>query len=224
MKIAMIEDDNTISFAVSAFLKRYDMETRIFDSLHVAENIDVKDFDLMILDINLPDGSGFDYLKWLREFSAIPVIMLTVKNTDEYILRGFENGADEYITKPFSLPVLKARIDNLFRRKDMNNSEITCNALSLNLSSMTAKLNNENLELGRQEFAVLSLLLENRGVNVVREKIIDSVWGYDLYEVNDNTLTVTIKRLRQKLKDYGRYIKTIRGIGYMWEDTEDEGQ
>lgn len=224
MKIAMIEDDNTIAFAVSTFLKRYDMDTIILDSLAAAECMDFSDLNLIILDINLPDGSGFDYLKWLREFSSIPVIMLTVKGTDEHILWGFEHGADEYITKPFSLPVLKARIDNLFRRKDMNNSEITCNALSLNLSSMTAKLNNENLELGRQEFAVLSLLLENRGVNVVREKIIDSVWGYDLYEVNDNTLTVTIKRLRQKLKDYGRYIKTIRGIGYMWEDTEDEGQ
>lgn len=222
MKIAMIEDDNTISFAVSTFLKRYDIDTIILGSLSSAEFIDLKDFDLIILDINLPDGSGFDFLKWLRGFSGTPVIMLTVKNTDEYILKGFENGADEYITKPFSLPVLKARIDNLFRRKNFKNSEIICNALSLNLTSMTAKLNNENLELNRQEFVVLKILLENRNANVVRERIIDLVWGYDLYEVNDNTLTVTVKRLRQKLKDYGKYIKTIRGIGYMWEDTEDE--
>lgn len=224
MKIAMIEDDNTISFAVSTFLKRYGMETSIFDSLCVAENIDIKNFDLIILDINLPDGSGFDYLKWLKDFSAIPVIMLTVKDTDEYILKGFENGADEYITKPFSLPILKARIDNLFRRKNLNNNEIIWDALILNSDSMTAKLNNENLELSKQEFAVLNILLENKNINVVRERIIDSVWGYDLYEVNDNTLTVTIKRLRQKLKDYGKYIKTIRGIGYMWENIEDEKQ
>ena len=218
MKIAMIEDDNTISFAVSTFLKRYDIDTIILDSLAGTESIDLNEIDLIILDINLPDGSGFDYLKWLREVSSIPVIMLTVKNTDEYILKGFEDGADEYITKPFSLPVLKARIDNLFRRKNLKNREIICNSLSLDLSSMTAKLNNENLELSRQEFAVLSILLENRNINVVRERIIDSVWGYDLYEVNDNTLTVTVKRLRQKLKAYGKYIKTIRGIGYMWEE------
>lgn len=224
MKIAMIEDDSTISFAVSTFMKRYDMEVAIFDSLAAAEKIDLKDLNLIILDVNLPDGSGFEYLKWLREFSKIPVIMLTVKNTDEYVLKGFENGADEYITKPFSLPVLKARIDNLFRRKDMNNNEIVFNELCLNLNSMTAKLNNENLDLNRQEFAVLELLLENKNINLIREKIIDSIWGYDLYEVNDNTLTVTIKRLRNKLKDYGKYIKTVRGIGYMWEDSSDERQ
>ena len=224
MKIAMIEDDSTISFAVSTFMKRYDVEVVVLDSLEAAKQIDLKAYNLIILDANLPDGSGFDYLKWLREFSGIPVIMLTVKNEDEYILKGFENGADEYITKPFSLPVLKARIDNLFRRKDMSNNKIVFNELSLNLTLMTAKLNNENLELSRQEFAVLNILLENKNINVVRERIIDSVWGYDLYEVNDNTLTVTIKRLRQKLKDYGKYIKTIRGVGYMWENTGDERQ
>ena len=222
MKIAMIEDDSTISFAVSTFLKRYDMEVSILDSLATAEEIDLKNFDLIILDVKLPDGSGFEYLKWLREFSSIPVIMLTVKNADEYVLKGFENGADEYITKPFSLPILKARIDNLFKRKDMSNNEIVFHGLSLNLTSMTAKLNNENLELNRQEFAVLELLLENKNINIIREKIIDSVWGYDLYEVNDNTLTVTIKRLRNKLKDYGKYIKTVRGLGYMWEDSDNE--
>lgn len=224
MKIAMIEDDTTISFAVKTFLKRYDIEISIFNTLNEAEEMNIKEFDLMILDVNLPDGSGFDFLKWIRGFSEIPVIMLTVKSSDEYVLQGFSQGADEYITKPFSLPVLKARIDNIFRRKYLNNSEIICNALSLNLTSMTAKLNNENLELSRQEFAILNILLENKNINVVRERIIDSVWGYDLYEVNDNTLTVTIKRLRQKLKSYGKYIKTVRGIGYMWEDTEDERQ
>ena len=224
MKIAMIEDDSTISFAVSTFMKRYNVEVVVFDSLEAAKQIDLKDYNLIILDANLPDGSGFDYLKWLREFSGIPVIMLTVKNEDEYILKGFENGADEYITKPFSLPVLKARIDNIFRRKGMSNNEIVFNELNLNLSSMTAKLNNDNLELNRQEFAVLELLLENKNVNLIRERIIDTVWEYDLYEVNDNTLTVTVKRLRNKLKDYGKYIKTVRGIGYIWEDRSDEGK
>lgn len=224
MKIAMIEDDSTISFAVSTFMKRYNVEVVVFDSLEATKQIDLKDYNLIILDVNLPDGSGFDYLKWLREFSGIPVIMLTVKNEDEYVLKGFENGADEYITKPFSLPVLKARIDNLFRRKGMSNNEIVFNELNLNLSSMTAKLNNDNLELNRQEFAVLELFLENKNVNLIRERIIDTVWEYDLYEVNDNTLTVTVKRLRNKLKDYGKYIKTVRGIGYMWEDSSDEGK
>lgn len=217
MKIAMIEDDNTISFAVQTFLKRYDMETEVFGNLTMTEKIDFNKFDLIILDVNFPDGSGFDYLKWLREFSNIPVIMLTVKNTDENILRGFEFGADEYITKPFSLPILKARIDNIFRRKNTKSTDIVFGDLNLNLKSMTAYLSGDNLELSKQEFSVLEILLENRGANVIRKRIIDSVWGYDLYEVNDNTLTVTIKRLRYKLGNYGKYIKTVRGIGYMWE-------
>lgn len=218
MKIAMIEDDNTISFAVQTFLKRYDMETEIFRNLTMTEKIDFNEFDLLILDVNFPDGSGFDYLKWLREFSNIPVIMLTVKNTDENILKGFEFGADEYITKPFSLPILKARIDNIFRRKNTKSTDIVFGDLNLNLKSMTTYLSGDNLDLSKQEFSVLEILLENRGANVIRKRIIDSVWGYDLYEVNDNTLTVTIKRLRYKLGKYGKYIKTVRGIGYMWED------
>lgn len=218
MKVAIIEDDNTISFAIKIFLKRYDIEAIIFNTLSAAEDIIVKNFDLIILDVNLPDGSGFDYLKWVKEFSNIPVIMLTVNSADEYVLKGFENGADEYITKPFSLPILKARIDNLFKRRDMNTTKIVFDNLILDLNSKTAILDNENLELNRQEFAVLNILLENKNINVIREKIIDLVWGYDLYEVNDNTLTVTIKRLRNKLKDYGKYIKTVRGIGYRWEE------
>ena len=218
MKVAIIEDDNTISFAIKTFLKRYGIEAIIFNTLSAAEDIIVKNFDLIILDVNLPDGSGFDYLKWVKEFSNIPVIMLTVNSADEYVLKGFENGADEYITKPFSLPILKARIDNIFKRRDMNTTKIVFDNLILDLNSKTAILGNENLELNRQEFAVLNILLENKNINVIREKIIDLVWGYDLYEVNDNTLTVTIKRLRNKLKDYGKYIKTVRGIGYRWEE------
>lgn len=213
----MIEDDKTISFAVQTFLKRYDMETEIFGNLDMTKKIDFNEFDLIILDVNLPDGSGFDYLKWLREFSNIPVIMLTVKNTDENILRGFEFGADEYITKPFSLPILKARIDNIFRRKNTKSTDIVFGNLILNLKSMTAYLSGDNLNLSKQEFSVLEILLENKGANVIRKRIIDSVWGYDLYEVNDNTLTVTIKRLRYKLGNYGKFIKTVRGIGYMWK-------
>ncbi len=222
MRIAMIEDDKTISFAVQTFLKRYDMETEIFGNLTMTKKIDFNEFDLIILDVNLPDGSGFDYLKWLREFSNIPVIMLTVKNTDENILRGFEFGADEYITKPFSLPILKARIDNIFRRKNTKSTDIVFGNLNLNLKSMTAYLSGDDLNLSKQEFSVLEILLENKGANVIRKRIIDSVWGYDLYEVNDNTLTVTIKRLRYKLGNYGKYIKTVRGIGYMWKDKDYE--
>lgn len=217
MRVLMIEDDGTISYAVKTFLKRYEIETTVLENLKSAENIVFSDFDLIILDVNLPDGSGFDYLKWLRELSDIPVIMLTVKAEDEYVIKGFSEGADEYIAKPFSLPILKARIDNIFRRKDANIKELVFEDLHLDLISKTARISDDSLELSRQEFALLELLLENININIMRERMIDSVWGYNFHEINDNTLSVTIKRLRSKLGSYGRHIKTVRGIGYTWD-------
>lgn len=222
MKLAMIEDDKTISYAVQKYLSIYEMETIIFGDLSSSENIKFDEFDLIILDANLPDGSGFDYLKWLRDFSQIPVIMLTVKDDEEYIVKGLSTGADDYITKPFSLPVLKARIDNIFRRKDLLSQKLNFKELSIDLTSKTARINNKDLELNLREFSILEIFLENKDVNLTRENIISYVWGYDFYEINDNTLSVTIKRLRNKLGQYGNHIKTNRGLGYMWESEADE--
>lgn len=222
MKIAMIEDDHTISFAVKTFLAKHQIATTIFNNLYSIENINIHEFDLLILDVNLPDGSGLDYLKWIREFSDIPVILLTVKSDDEFVLKGFLQGADEYITKPFSLPILKARIDNVLKRKETNSQNLIFHDLCIDILSKNAKICGTNIPLNKHEFSILEILLENKDVPVVRQRIIDSVWGYDLYEVNDNTLTVTVKRLRNKLEKYGKHIKTIRGIGYMWESECDE--
>ena len=218
MKILMIEDDSTIAFAVKTYLNKYNIETIVCNALSQAYDVNFKDFDLIILDANLPDGSGFDFLKWLREFSDLPVIMLTVKNEDEYVIKGLSQGADDYITKPFSLPVLKARIDNVFSRKIKKVDELTFENLSLDLISKQASIDGIDLDLNLKEFAVLEMLLENPDINLLRERILDYVWGYDFYEVNDNTLTVTIKRLRSKLGDYGSHIKTLRGIGYRWDN------
>ena len=218
MKILMIEDDSTIAFAVKTYLNKENIDTIIYNNLFQAENINFNDFDLILLDANLPDGSGFDFLKWLREFSDLPVIMLTVKDEDEYVIEGLSQGADDYITKPFSLPVLKARIDNAFSRKIKKVDELTFENLSLDLISKQASIDGKDLDLSLKEFAILEMLLENQNINLLRERILDYVWGYDFYEVNDNTLTVTIKRLRSKLGDYGSYIKTLRGIGYRWDN------
>lgn len=217
MKIIILEDDKTIAFAIKTYLLKDGMHIYHFDTLASMENIKIENYDLMILDANLPDGSGFDYLKYIREYSQIPIIMLTVKNSEENVLKGFDYGADEYITKPFSLPILKARIDNVMKRRKQREKLIHCHDLILNMEYKYVKIGNENIELSRQEYGVLELLLLNKGICVSRERLIDSVWAYNLYEVNDNTLTVTLKRLRQKLGAYGKYIKTLRGIGYIWE-------
>lgn len=117
MKILTIEDDSTIAFVIKTYLKKENIESVTYNNLSQVENINYNDLDLILLDINLPDGSGFQFLKWLREFSDIPVIILTVKDEDKYVVKGLAEGGDDYITKPFSLPVLKARIDNVFSRK-----------------------------------------------------------------------------------------------------------
>lgn len=218
LKILMIEDDSTIAFAVKTYLNKHNIETIIYNKLSLTENLNFNDFNLILLDANLPDGSGFNFLKWLREFSDLPVIMLTVKDEDEYVIKGLSQGADDYITKPFSLPVLKARIDNVFSRKIKKVNELTFENLSLDLISKQASIDGKDLDLNLKEFAILEMLLENQNINLLRDRILDYVWGYDFYEVNDNTLTVTIKRLRSKLGDYGSHIKTLRGIGYRWDN------
>ena len=210
----MIEDDSTIAFAVKTYLNKQNIETVIYKSISQTENTNFNNFDLILLDVNLPDGSGFDFLKWLRGFSDLPVIMITVKDEDEYVIKGLSQGADDYITKPFSLPVLKARINNIFSRKIKKVNELTFENLSLDLLSKQASIDGIDLDLNLKEFAILEMLLENQNINLLRERILDYVWGYDFYEVNDNTLTVTVKRLRNKLGVYGEHIKTLRGIGY----------
>ncbi|HGC8893529.1 TPA: response regulator transcription factor [Streptococcus agalactiae] len=218
MKILMIEDDSTIAFAVKTYLNKHNIETIIYNNLSQTENLNFNNFDLILLDANLPDGSGFDFLKWLRGFSDLPVIMITVKDEDEYVIKGLSQGADDYITKPFSLSVLKARIDNVFSRKIKKVDELTFENLSLDFISKQASIDGIDLDLNLKEFAILEMLLENQNINLLREKILDYVWGYDFYEVNDNTLTVTVKRLRNKLGEYGEHIKTVRGIGYRWDN------
>ncbi len=223
MNIIIVEDDKTIAFAIKTYLSKCGICSEHFDTLESLKSMNIKKYDLMILDVNLPDGSGFDYLKYIREYSDMPIIMLTVRDLEENVLQGFNLGADEYITKPFSLPILKARIDNVLKRKKQKEKLIVFNDLMLNIEYNYVKIADKNIELTRQEFEILEILLLNKGISITRRKLIDSVWGYNLYEVNDNTLTVTVKRLRQKLGDYSKYIKTVRGLGYIWDmGTSDE--
>lgn len=220
MKIIIIEDDKAISFALERYLEKLNIETRVFRDLSSTADLDLEAYDLMLLDVNLPDGSGFDYLKWLREESDLPVIMLTVKDDDQYIIQGLAYGADDYITKPFSLPVLKARIDNVLRRKKKGEI-LSYKDLTLDLKGKMASLGEKNLDLSRQEFDLLEMFLENININLTRDRLINEIWGNDLYEVNDNTLSVTVKRLRGKLGPFGDHIKTVRGLGYLWEDQDE---
>lgn len=220
MKILMIEDDETIVYGVKTYLARYDMEVVAASRLGDVGEEQIRSADLLILDVNLPDGSGFDFLNWVRSFSKLPILMLTVKGDEDYVVKGLSQGADEYVAKPFSLPVLKARIDNLFKRRVPGEELPEFKELILDRQSKTAILRGDAVDLNRQEFDLLAMLLEHRGRKLLRSQLIDEVWGFG-DEVNDNTLTVAVKRLRKKLGPYGHFIKTVRGMGYFWEDGDD---
>ena len=174
---------------------------------------------LILLDINLPDGNGLDFLKEIKKGSdPIPVILLTANDTDLDIVNGLELGADDYITKPFSLAVLRARVNTQLRKissATVSNSVITIDDYSFDFSTMEFSIRNKKMELSKTEQKLLRLLIENRGTVMSRSALVDRIWTDGAEYVDENALSVTVKRLRDKLKAHS-YIKTIYGIGYSW--------
>ena len=174
---------------------------------------------LILLDINLPDGSGLDFLKELKKGSdSIPVILLTANDTDLDIVNGLELGADDYITKPFSLAVLRARVNTQLRKipsATVPNSVIIIDDYSFDFSTMEFSVRDNKVELSKTEQKLLRLLIENRGTVMSRSALVDRIWTDGAEYVEENALSVTVKRLRDKLEAH-HYIKTIYGIGYSW--------
>ena len=174
---------------------------------------------LILLDINLPDGSGLDFLKELKKGSdSIPVILLTANDTDLDIVNGLELGADDYITKPFSLAVLRAMVNTQLRKipsATVPNSVIIIGDYSFDFSTMEFSVRDKKVELSKTEQKLLRLLIENRGTVMSRSALVDRIWTDGAEYVEENALSVTVKRLRDKLEAH-QYIKTIYGIGYSW--------
>ena len=173
---------------------------------------------LVLLDINLPDGSGLDLLQEIKVNTPdIPVILLTANDTDMDIVNGLELGADDYITKPFSLSVLRARVNTQLRKRNSvhRNAPIHIDHFCFDFESMNFYVGDVKIELSKTEQKLLHLLIENRGFTMTREILIDRIWTGGAEYVDENALSVTIKRLRDKLSAQ-EYIKTIYGIGYSW--------
>ncbi|MBO7425756.1 MAG: response regulator transcription factor [Clostridiales bacterium] len=170
---------------------------------------------LVLLDINLPDGSGLDLLRKIKSQKPdLPVIMLTANDTDDDIVKGFEYGADDYITKPFSLSVLRARVNSKLKKTTKDEGIINIGDYSFDFSQMKFKKGDDILELSKTEQKILKILVLNKGATVRREDLIDKVWTDGSEYVDDNALSVSVKRLRDKLST--DRIKTVYGIGYSW--------
>jgi len=174
--------------------------------------------DLILLDIMMPNIDGITVLQTIREVSNVPIILLTAKSEEDDKLFGYEVGADDYITKPFSPKILIAKVKALLKRTSQNKSNVEndFNGLSINKLSHEVKINNEIINLSPKEFELLTYLADNKGIALSRDTILDKVWGIDYYG-DIRTVDTNIKRLREKLKEKASYIITVRGSGYRFE-------
>lgn len=219
-KILIIEDDETISFGLTTALRKNGFQTLACASLAEAKTAfaAANDIALILLDWNLPDGTGYAFCREIKAIRDVPVIFLTVRGDEQDIVRGFNLGADDYIVKPFQLSILLSRINAVLRRtKDISQNELCCGEVVLDKRKTMAWLRGQELSLTAGEYRLLLVLLENKNQTLTRPQLLDKLWDAEGNFVNDNTLTVTIKRLREKL-NHPASLKTIRGIGYRMED------
>lgn len=217
--IFYIEDDIDIAKSVKTYLGSKGFLVSIFSDISTAkDNIIKKMPALCLIDINLSDGNGTELCQWIRKgYPELPIIFITVKNETDDIVSGFDIGADDYITKPFELDILYSRICALLRRSKNSDKIYTCNNILLDDSKLKVFLNDKEITLSAIEYQLLSILMQNKNATVTRQQLLKSLWDDNNNFVNDNTLTVTMKRLREKLGN-PPCIKTIRSFGYRMED------
>lgn len=221
-QIFLLEDDAALGRGISMALCGAEQAVVLADSIAQARQTLAKtQFDLLILDINLPDGSGLDLLRALRsQGNATPIILLTANDLEMDEVTGLEAGADDYITKPFSLAVLRARVQAQLRRRSVQPStQMEIGPFLFDFDRMNFRRDGLPVELSKTEQKLLRVLVENRGHAVPRATLVDRVWTDGAEFVEENALSVTVKRLRAKLeKDPAKpeYLKTVYGIGYTW--------
>lgn len=219
MKILLVEDNEAIIMGVEYLLQQEGYQVQTARGMREADESVCKDApDLILLDIALPDGNGFDFCAAVKRKWNFPVIFLTVKEEETDVVKGLDLGADDYIIKPFRNRELISRIRSVLRRNGKGSSVLRCRDIVLDLESGKASRAGEELSLTRLEYRILSTMLAYPDKLFTREEILADIWDISGNYVNDNTLSVTMKRIREKLGDAeGEIIKTVRGIGYRIE-------
>lgn len=216
--ILIVEDDQALAAGLCRALVSEETKTTKCKALKEARTkLQDGGYSLVILDVNLPDGNGFDFLREIRKGSYIPVILLTANDMETDIVTGLELGADDYITKPFSLAVLRARVNTQLRRQYMSKEAevFVIDNYRFDFEKMEFYRGTQAIELSKTEQKLLRLLVENRGITLSRSELVDRIWTDGAEYVDENALSVSVKRLRDKLEAKA-FIKTVYGIGYMW--------
>ncbi|MGN0531863.1 MAG: response regulator transcription factor [Eubacterium sp.] len=217
-KILLVEDDAFLRDGLCEMLNKEGYGVTAVSTISDARSRIPEGFNLVILDVMLPDGNGFDFCSEIRESgNNIPILFLTACDDEIQIVRGLDAGADDYVTKPFKLLELMSRVRALLRR-NVTNSIIQSSDLVIDTGNMTVKKNGAVIFVTKTEFQILSTLIRNNGIIVTRSVLLQSIWDDAGDFIDDNTLSVHISRLREKIG--ARHIKTIRGVGYRWEERQ----
>lgn len=224
LKVLVVDDESRMRKLVRDFLVKSN-----FDVLEAGDGeqaVDIffreKDIALVVLDVMMPKMDGWQVCREIRAYSKVPIIMLTARADEQDELLGFQLGVDEYISKPFSPKILVARIEAILRRTNPKGQEtlLTCGGIEVDKEAHQVKINGQDVELSYKEFELLTYFMENKGIALSREKILNNVWDYDYYG-DARTIDTHVKKLRNKLGEQGNMIKTIWGMGYkLSEDSE----
>ena len=221
LEIFYIEDDVSIAQAVKEYFEQLNYKVTVFPMIEEAKKTMLKFTPAIVLiDWNMPDGQGDDLCRWIRsKWKDLPIIFLTARSDNHNIITGFQNGADDYVVKPFSLEVLHSRILAILRRSTKKEEHrLFCNEITLDKDKLSVFYKQEEVVLSSPEYQLLLTLIENKGKTITRKQLLEQIWDNTGNYVNDNTLTVTMKRLREKLHN-PTCLKTIRSFGYRMEDT-----
>ena len=222
-KILVVDDESRMRKLVKDFLEKKNF--RVLEAGDGEEAMDIfyeeKDIALLILDVMMPKMDGWEVCREIRKNSKVPIIMLTARGDERDELLGFDLGVDEYISKPFSPKILVARVEAILRRtgQDTGNDVLSAGGIVIDKSAHQASVDGKPMELSFKEFELLTYFLENQGIALSREKILNNVWNYD-YFGDARTIDTHVKKLRSKMGDKGEYIKTVWGMGYKFEVDE----
>ncbi|MBQ5674907.1 MAG: response regulator transcription factor [Lachnospiraceae bacterium] len=220
IKVLVVDDESRMRKLVKDFLVKSNYE--VLEAADGVEALDIffenKGIAMILLDVMMPKMDGYEVVKEIRQYSKVPIIMLTAKSQEQDELRGFQLGVDEYIAKPFSPKILVARVEAVLRRsvQESAESKLTVGDIVVDKAAHIVTINGMAIDLSYKEFELLTYFIENKGIALSREKILNNVWNYD-YFGDARTIDTHVKKLRSKMGERGNYIKTIWGMGYKFE-------